>query len=86
MNAKNETDHDVDYEQGGGGGFGEGPPCQQGQLSAQGTTGSGKSFSPCDPSPWTVTFRRGSQSASSEPITDPDATVTLEANWTVTVA
>jgi hypothetical protein len=86
MNADNETDQDVDYEQAGGGGFGEGQPCQQGQLSPRGTTGSNKSFSPCDPSPWTVTFRSGSQSASSEPITDPDATVTLEANWTVTVS
>lgn len=86
MNADNKTDQDVDYEQKGGGGFDENPPCQQGQLSAQGTTGSSEFFSPCDESPWTVTFRRGSQSASSEPISDPDAVVTLEANWTVTVS
>jgi hypothetical protein len=86
MNADNKTDQDVDYEQSGGGGFAEDPPCQQGNLNAPGNPGSSKSFSPCDPSPWTVTFRSGSQCASSEPITDPDATVTLEANWTVTVA
>lgn len=86
MNANNKTEQDVDYEQkGGGGGFDETPPCQQGGLSAHGNPGSSTSFSPCDPSPWTVTFRRGSQSASSGPITDPDATVTLESNWTVTV-
>lgn len=86
MNVNNETDQDVDYEQkGGGGGFDETPPCRQGQLNAQGNPGSSTSFPPCDASPWTVTFRRGSLCASSEPITDADATVTLEASWTVTV-
>jgi hypothetical protein len=88
MRVNNQTTDPVDYEQTGGD-----PPdpenaivSQSGQLAAGTETGS---FVPAGTSPWEVGFRsvgiKPEKSAKSPEITDPNATVTLNDNWTVTV-
>lgn len=90
MNADNETDQDVDYEQtgggGGGGGLKEDTEDCSGSLTRRGTPGSSKSFAPCGKPDWVVVFSApGHDPVSSEGFSDPHAKVTLNGDWTVTV-
>jgi hypothetical protein len=88
MNADNQTDQDVDYEQTGGGGSGmkEDTEDCSGSLARRGTTGSSKSFPPCGRPDWVVVFSApGHEAVSSEGFSNPHAKVTLNADWTVTV-
>lgn len=94
MRVNNQTSDPVDWEQNGGspqpyaeGGASAAASTIQGQLAAFSETGD---FSPQGLSPWEVHFTsigiKPEKSAKSPEITDPNAIVTLNDNWTVTVS
>lgn len=98
MEVDNDTNTPVNYDQSGGDGTvlpeqaraEPRPPCpQQGTLDAKGSDNNTARFVPGCPPPWTVTFTDSNdQEATSRPIQarEINATVTLNADWTVTVS
>lgn len=91
MRVNNQTSDPVDWEQTGGdptdpqdtAAFAS----QDGELNAHSETAS---FTPVGTAPWEVHFRsvgvKPEKSAKSPEITDADATVTLNSDWTVSVS
>lgn len=88
MRINNGSNDPVEWVQNGGN-----PPAnsaaaqsQQGQLQGQSQTGP---MTPAGTAPWSVTFtnlKKSDQKVDSGKFSDPDATVTLNADWTVTVS
>ncbi len=93
MRVNNQTSDPVDWEQNGGspqpytaGSASPAASAIEGQLAAYSESGD---FPPVGLSPWEVSFTsidiKPEKSAKSPEITNPNATVTLNDNWTVTV-
>lgn len=82
MVLQNQTNDTVNWTQTGGG-ANAGTPSQSGTLPPGGQT----TITPVGKPPWTVTFSDSAgQQASSGPITNANATVTLNSNWTVSIS
>ena len=86
MRITNGTNDPVEWEQNGSGGSGLATESQSGELT--GLQGTGP-IQPVGSPPWAVTFtnlNKPSQTVDSPKFSDPEATVTLNADWTVTVS
>lgn len=86
MRVNNQTNNPVEWEQtGGGSGFAE-SQSQSGQL---GESEESPPITPVGTAPWAVTFtnsNKPSQTADSPKFSDPEATVTLNSDWSVRVS
>lgn len=86
MQVNNQSNSEVHWNQGSGGapqGLATQDPNNSGNLAPGKGTGP---FPPDGKAPYTVTFTDPDHSVTSCPFSDPEATVTLEADWRVTVS
>ncbi|MEM7480690.1 MAG: hypothetical protein AAF481_05925 [Acidobacteriota bacterium] len=95
MRVDNGTTDPVDFDQTGGGTDPDPEDAYlehesyKGQLAPAGQPGDSQTFTPVATFPYNVHFNKtGSKNpqADSGPFTDPDSTVTLNADWTVSIS
>lgn len=91
MVVQNQTNDNVNWTQTGGPGQDKTSDVgavveQSGSLTAKGSSGSSETITPVGTNPWTVLFSSSTHPKVPSPaIYDANATVTLDADWTISV-